>query len=226
VEKWLAAKIICVKFSMNKTRQIINDNKEKFSEFGYYHNVIDKIEENIEKMPDISIESCKALVEGLSKTILKKMGEVYIEKGRNADSPNNLLKKTLNILSKYSNIDMVFAQTACGLLLRISEVRNERGDISHGKASPKEFVSDQDLAESVMHMTDGIVFYILKVYFKVGLSFVDEIKYEDNDEFNQFLDGENVLDGVSYSKALFDQDMVFYKDLLSSYLSDKEQENI
>lgn len=221
MEKGFDATTICL-ITMDKTRQIIDKYKDIFPEFQYYHGVIDKIEENIDTMPDVSIESCKTLVEGVSKTILKKFDIQYIEKGRNADTPNGLLKKVLDELSKYSSIDAVVCQTSCSIVHRISELRNERGDISHGKLSPKDINSDKYLAEAIKHITDGVIRYVLNIYFTIDFPSLDEVKYEDNQDFNQFLDDGLNLD-ISYSKALFDQDIVFYKEQLNNYLSEKEE---
>jgi hypothetical protein len=206
---------------MDKTIKIINDNKERFSHFVYYLNLTDKIQENIELLPDISIESCKSLIEGISKTILKTLNVAYIEKGRNADSPDNLVKKVIDELSKYSNIDTVFSQGICSFVKRISEVRNERGDISHGKAAPKDVNSDVRLAMMVAHLTDGMVEYILKIFFGYDWSFVQVVKYEDNVNFNEFLDSQYELEGVIYSQALFEQDFTAYNEKLKNYLADR-----
>lgn len=208
---------------MDKTRQIIIKNKEKFEHFGYYLNILDKIEENIYIMPDVSIESCKSLFEGVSKTILKSLNESFDEK---TDSANKLLKNAINTLSKYSNcFDDVFVQNVCGLVSRISDIRNERGDISHGKPAPKEINSDSNLSEMIVLVTDGTISYILNIYFNSVLPDFSDVNYEQNPIFNDFLDNEKELDGVVYSKALFDQDFISYKEQLRNYLSEKEDED-
>ncbi len=211
---------------MNKTRQIISDNKIEFPEFGYYHNIIDKIEENIIKMPDIAIECCKSLVEGISKTILIKLGISYSEVGRNIDSPKDLLKKVLNSIPIAAAHDPELVTRICELISRMTEIRNKRGDISHGRASPKEIDSDTNLAKFIAHVTDSTLCYLLEIYFSTDLSYLEEIKYDDNIEFNNFLDGQYELIGVTYSKALFDQDAISYEEQRNNYLSNKEEENL
>lgn len=223
MEKGLNAAIICLNVFMKKTRQIINDQKSKFPEFQYYHNILDKIEENREKMPDIAIESCKALVEGVSKAILKKLLVPYVDKGSRAETPRGLLKKVLDNIPGVGFHDPEFVCRTCELVARMTEIRNERGDISHGRFSPKEIESDKNLAEFIAHVTDGTIYYLLKIYFNADLSYLDEIKYEDSPEFNQSLDDDHQIDGiVLYSKALFDQDLTFYKEQLSEYFSENE----
>jgi len=207
---------------MDKTREIINKNEEKFPEFIYYLSIIDKIEDNIFIMPDVSIESSKALIEGVSKTILKRIDKTYTDKGSN-ESASSLLKRSLGALSDYyEDLDVAFTHFSCSFINRTCEIRNERADISHGRFSPKDINSDVYLSESVAHITDGIVSYILKIFFSIDWTCLDNIKYEDNEDFNDYLDEELELDGIIYSKALFDQDPAYYKEKYNNYLSNKE----
>ena len=101
---------------------------------------------------------------------------------------------------------------------RLSELRNERGDISHGKAVPKKFVSNVETAKMVMRVTDSILTYILSAYFSIDLSYTEKIAYEDNPEFNDILDESYCLEGIVYSQALYDQDYDSYEEQLRDYL--------
>jgi hypothetical protein len=51
---------------------------------------------------------------------------------------------------------------------------------------------------------------------------IKELEYEDHPEFNEWLDNENPIANLSYSKALFDQDQVAYEQELENYLDAKE----
>ena len=224
MEKRSDAAIICLNIFMKKTRQIIDDYKAGFSEFQYYHNILDKIEENREKMPDIAIESCKSLVEGVSKTILNKLKVAYSDKGVGADTARNLFKKVLDSIPSAVSCDVEFVDKICALITRMTEIRNKRGDISHGRLSPKEEESDKSLAEFIAHVTDGTIYYLLKIYFTADLSYLEEMKYEDSPEFNQSLDENYQLDGiVSYSRALFDQDLTSYRVQRDEYLFNEKE---
>jgi hypothetical protein len=211
---------------MNKTRQIINDNKDDFPEFQYYHDIIDGIEENISKMPDKAIESCKALIEGICKTILKKLKVLYSEGGRGADEPRELMNKVLNSFSQFIPHDPEFISRTTALVGRMSEIRNKRGDISHGRPSPKEEESDKELAEFIMGIADYTIYYLLNIYFNADLSSFEDVKYEDNVDFNEYLDDMYEVENIIYSKALFDQDPAAYGELLNNYLDEKEQERL
>jgi len=110
------------------------------------------------------------------------------------------------------------------MIARLGELRNERGDISHGKAVPKKYISSRESAKMIMHVTDSIVTYILKLFFSIDLSYKDEIQYKANPEFNDFLDESYPIEGIIFSEALFDQDNVAYVEQLQDFLNDMEQE--
>lgn len=211
---------------MQLTRQTIDAYSTKFPEFQYYHKILDKIDENAVEMPDVSIESCKSLVEGISKTILIKLKVPYSEKDRNADTPRDLWKKVLDNLPVSTSYDSEFVSRTCALVTRITEIRNKRGDISHGRPSPKEIESDVRLSGFIAQVTDSLVSYLLETYFSLDLSYLEKINYEDEIEFNQSLDDIYPIDGViSYSKALYDQDQVSYEEQLLNYKSQREAAN-
>ncbi len=207
---------------MDKTRQIINKYKDEFPEFDYYISILDEIDNHTSTMPDISIEACKSLIDGISKTILSKLQIVYIEKGRNLESSASLLKKTLNALATNSDFDLVYTQSSLSLVNRIAEIRNDRGDLSHGRATPKLSSSTSDMAELVSDVCDGVVCYLLKIVFATDWSYLNEIKYEDNMAFNDELDANNIAQGIIYSKALYDQDIISYKEQMKNYNSEQE----
>lgn len=209
---------------MNRTREVIEKNEEQFSEFEYYFQIIDVVEKNLITMPDIAIESCKSLIEGISKTVLRGLGIAYNDRGRNADSPYALFKKATQKLQDYVLVDIEFIQSTSGIIERMTKLRNERGDISHGKAAPKVEQSDKQLAQFIAHITDGIVGYVLEKYFEVNIPDQPITRYEENEEFNIFLDESNPVQGVSFSKALFDQDPISYQEQLNNFLSEKQEE--
>lgn len=210
---------------MEKVREIIEVNRINYSEFTYYLNIIDKIEQNVQLMPDIAIESCKSLIEGISKTILNKLGVAYSETSRGVDTPYTLFKKAVTELKKYSDIDTDFLQPASGMITRMTDIRNKLGDISHGRSSPKVVQSDEELATMIAITTDGVMSYVLGKYCGATLPDVRLIEYKDNPEFNSYLDESQETEGITYSKALYDQDPNSYLEQLNNYLSDKEGEN-
>lgn len=207
---------------MNLTKTLIEENSNRYKNIEYYFSIIEIIEQNISSNPDVAIESCKSLFEGLSKFILKQLDKAYDKKTINKMDFQPLFKKALEKLADFSeNIEIDFVKRANSLVHNLGDVRNKRGDISHGKLSPKEIFSDKEFSMLVVHLTDGLAFYILKNFFSV--EYEEEIEYSDNESFNDYLDEINYIDGISYSKALFEQDNVAYIELLKEFLSEDDE---
>lgn len=209
---------------LQHTRHIIKTHSVTHAEFEYYFSVIEKIEENYAMNPDISIESSKSLIEGVSKTILLRLETTQTESKVNAMDFPELFRNSCWSLQRHGSFEVDFVHRSASLIQRMAEIRNERGDISHGKSAPKTIVSTPESAKMIMQITDSIVDYMLDAFFKIDLSFKEELKYEDHEEFNLWLDDQNQLNGVSFSKALFDQDSVLYEEELENYLAFKEEE--
>ncbi|MBL7047616.1 MAG: abortive infection family protein [Candidatus Marinimicrobia bacterium] len=200
------------------TRDIINRHLSTHSEFEYYTTIIDKIENNFINNPDISIEACKALIEGICKTILLKLENSFTLKIVNSMEFPELFKKACLSINRFCPFEIDFIHRTSSMICRMAELRNERGDISHGKSAPKEVTSTKESAKMIMHVTDGITSYILGSFFKIDLTYKEEIQYDDYPVLNEMLDEENPLDGISYSRALFDQDNVAYMEQFSNIL--------
>ena len=187
----------------------------------YYHSHLTLVESYIEEKPDISIETCKALIEGISKLALHLLAQEPIDSHRN-ENLDDLFKRSLSELQKgrgYSDVDLI--KRLVSVVKYIGEVRNSHSDISHGRASLKDQVNDADFAELVIGVTDSLCTYMLR---RLDILSEKEILYDDNQEFNDYLDGQYPLDGVVlYSKALFDQEFETYEIELGDYMIEKEQ---
>jgi hypothetical protein len=210
---------------MRQTKDILELLEGRYSNIDYYQSIIQKIEENVESHPDISIESCKALLEGLSKFIWKQIDNSYDALVADKMDFHPVVRHAMTKLADLNeDIELDFVNKVNKLIVSIGEVRNKRGDISHGKLSPKEYFSDSQFAQLVMNITDNMLYYILHSFSKVTV--IKELEYEDNLDFNEWLDNENPFGSLSYSKALFDQDTVAYEEELQNYLETKETVNI
>jgi len=186
-------------------------------------NVLLKIEENVNTNPDIAIESSKALIEGISKFILKQIDTNYDSITIDKTDFHPLVKQAMSQLSRFNeDVEIDFINKANKLIVSIGEVRNKRGDISHGKLSPKENFSDEHFSNLVVSMTDSLLFYILNCFSNIEIQ--KELEYEDNPEFNEKLDIDNDFGFLSYSKALFDQDIEAYKQELLEHQDELETE--
>lgn len=206
---------------MKQTKDILKALESRYTNIDYYQSIIQKIEENVESHPDISIESCKALLEGLSKFIWKQIDQTYDALVADKMDFHPVVRQAMTKLADLNeDIELDFVNKVNKLIVSIGEVRNKRGDISHGKLSPKEYFSDSQFAYLVMNITDNMLYYVLHSFSKV--SPIKELEYEDNPEFNEWLDDQNQIGNLSYSKALFDQDKVAYEQELENYLENKE----
>lgn len=88
---------VCV--VMKKTKAIISANLEKHSHFEEYFKIIDIIRANEFDNPDICIESCKALIEGISKTIIVNLDNTKTPENIDDDKLSKLFKKSIILLS-------------------------------------------------------------------------------------------------------------------------------
>jgi hypothetical protein len=210
---------------MQLVRTLITENNEKYEHFGYYEGIIDVIEQHAATQPDVCIEGCKSLIEGVSKSILKSLDATFNQEEVDGLNFQPLFKRALQKLAEHKEeIEIDFIHRAVALIQILGEIRNKRGDISHGKLAPKELFSYAQFSKLVMQMTEGIVFYVLEQFFSIDLSYKEEIKYEDNMEFNLWLDESNPMGNLSYSRALFDQDNVSYFEELLEYQTEQEEE--
>ena len=201
---------------MKQTKDILKSLESRYTNIDYYQTIIQKIEENVDSHPDICIESCKALLEGLSKFIWKQIDLSYDALVADKMDFHPVVRQAMTKLADYNeDIELDFVNKVNKLIVSIGDVRNKRGDISHGKLSPKEYFSDIQFAHLVMNITDNMLYYVLHSFSKVSL--IKELEYEDNPEFNEWLDNENPIGNLSYSKALFDQDPVAYEQELKNH---------
>ncbi|MBC7524101.1 MAG: abortive infection family protein [Flavobacterium sp.] len=206
---------------MKQTKDILIALESRYTNIDYYQTIIEKIEENVESNPDISIESCKALLEGLSKFIWKQIDLSYDALVADKMDFHPVVRQAMTKLADFNeDIELDFVNKVNKLIVSIGEVRNKRGDISHGKLSPKEYFSDSQFSNLVMNITDNMLYYVLHSFSKVSV--IKELEYEDNIEFNDWFDNENPMGNLSYSRALFDQDQVAYEQELENYLDAKE----
>lgn len=212
---------------MKQTSEILKSLESQYFNIDYYHTIVGIIEENVIVNPDIAIESCKSLFEGLGKFIILNtdnslsFGIVDNFKFKRA------ISKAVELLEKKDpEFESDFSKRLLEVLDFLGNVRNDRGDISHGRLAPKPVKSDSHFSSFIMTLTDSFASYLLISFSRVSVS--KELKYDDNAEFNEWFDSENPLGNLSYSKAMFDQDPVAYEQELEDYFNDKEtrEENV
>ena len=181
----------------------------------YYDSLLDVVEAYIEEKPDITIETCKSIIEGISKLVIHLLKQEPLHTLNSLDF-QELFKKALSELMQDSkSFERDLTNRLGSTVHRLGELRNDHGDISHGRASVKEQINDADLSEMVIGVTDSICTYMLR---KLDQLTDDELQYDENEEFNNYLDDLYPLDGkVRYSKALFEQEPQTYAMQFGDY---------
>ncbi len=188
----------------------------------YYQSHFDLVENYIDEKPDITIETCKALIEGISKLSLHLLNQEPLD-SHNDEKFQVLVKRALTELQKgrgFSDADL--CKRLSGVVHYIGEVRNEHCDIGHGRASLKDQVNDADFADLVVGITDSVCTYMLR---RLDMLAEKVIEYDDHPEFNAFLDEQYQLPGkILYSKALFNQERETYEIELADFLLESDPE--
>lgn len=198
---------------MQTVKDLIQRYSSSHSEFLYYVPIIEKAERNEIEHPDIAIECCNSLFQGISKTIVHKLDPNCDKKKFEEEHLPTQVRKALSCLKVNDDVlEDDFVRRGVSLALAIGTLRNTRGDISHGRAVPKELQSDRSLSRLVLNMSAALLRYMLASFFALQPPVEDQISYDANPDFNASLDEEYPLSGKPlYSLALYQQ---YYEDYL------------
>lgn len=212
---------------MEKTRAVITANLSSFKEFEYYFSIIEIAEESVNKKPDVTIDCCKSLIEGISKSILITLDSNYNKNNKLVDGVKalKLFDKAIKLISKYDQSligkETEFLSKSRELVEIIINIRNDRGEISHGKFAPKsnEIISTSEFALFVINLTDSIISFMLKILFQIDIPKIGRIAYDDKKmkEYNIWLD-ENTdfpIKKAKYSQLLYENDPDEYESRYS-----------
>lgn len=218
---------------MQRVAKLIKEYQEEFPDCAtYYLPLIGKARRNLNKHPDITIETCKALLEGISKTVL-----IYTKKEWDRHRIENMrfVPLVTHAMQDLRENDDVIEDEFKSHVVRFSQslatIRNHRSDISHGRGAPKADQSTDRFANLCFRTTEAIAHYLLESYFDLRTRKPEEeeveqseegeellpggipdIDYDDNPEFNDELDASFPLDGkVLYSYALY---RLYYEDYI------------
>ena len=120
-----------------------------------------------------------------------------------------------------SDVVEIALPRACSTVARIAgEIRNARGDISHGKAVPKELESDASLARLALDVTEALTRYLFAHLIRLDDK---EILYSEFPELNAELDELGPKIGLThYSRLLFEHDFPAYEGAVDRYNSERE----
>ncbi len=206
---------------MKKIKELIYE-KESFGELKLLLIQLEKFikEDNY----NASIETSKAVIESICKTILKQLN-INIQK--NIKFPK-LVKIVLNnspFLKELEKEDKESTKKIIGSILTLSNsianLRNNYNFISHGQG-PSFKLSNKRISELCLQSTELIGSFLLDIHLNyTPPSYYNEVRYEDHEDFNRWFDEQNSnLKIGKYeflpSKVLY-TDIEFYKQELQSF---------
>lgn len=194
----------------------------KYSKWSGLDTQINRIEYQLESDLAAAIGTAKSLLESVCKTIL----DLEEEKYTNYDNINKLSKNTIKALG-VENPDLVsqFGNAIVTAISNLSEIRNKIDDSSHGKSLVIQQQNINEITASfLIHSTESIACFLISFYEnKNSYNYIDKIKYENLENFNNYLDDEHGdvhIAKVPYltSEALFAIDRTAYNDEYQKYL--------
>lgn len=208
----------------------IKENINKVPSLQAYNHHVSTIEETVDTNPELAIEVCKSLLEGICKTILTNQGVDY----SSVDKFQKLVKLTIEKIydgtaEKEDLLDLGTRVTS--VAHKIGEIRNKASFASHGQDIDHPKLSST-LSSFMFYVTDAMGGFILSYYLQYSLNTSVRIKYEDCAEFNDAFDSEHTIRlgdiVISASEALYNQDYqayaMAYQEFTISKIEDMEEQ--
>ena len=202
-------------------QKIIRENSQRHREFISAQSIINRIKKESTESPAVALESCKSLIESIAKTILDLMPDASTGYTNRTDF-HQLCKIVIEEVADKSQADghyLGVLLTFPNMMRVIGQVRSSAGEISHGQSYVDKEEITEELSLLVIGITDVFCAHLLEMFFRqVPVIII----YEEEVEFNAWLDEENPMYlGISYSRALYDQDSVAYEESLHDYFNEE-----
>lgn len=194
---------------MKTVIDLIKSNSDRYPEFSEYIPNITEAVNLVNTRPDRSIENCKALFEGLSRSLILRLDKESDRKMFNRMPFEQQVTRAVVQLQRIETTTPSPISNLEPFVQMLQGIRNERGDVSHGRPAPKHDYSEQRLAEYILETTETYLKYMLLVFYdSPGIiresTELQTIRYEDHPKFNDWLDEENGPRGeFLYSECLF-----------------------
>lgn len=185
------------------------------------------VEKNREVDPNVALDGAKSLVENISKTILVDKG-IVCDQNWSVQKVVKTAFESLPVFKKITQEELESAKSVIGsfenIVRVLGEFRNSHGFFAHGRDIQSEKF-DQYLVELVISSSDLISSFLVICHAE-DLKDRSRIYYEENDEFNRYIDESSeegvVVRGIqlSPSRALY-SDIEAYKEELLSFINEK-----
>jgi hypothetical protein len=207
---------------MDSLEALVKRHIKEFPDFQYYGafgEFISAIESYHQDLNmGVSSDCCNSLLQSICRTIITQIASVKVDELKDKRT-DELIKQAVKLLQKNDDIfERNFVSQLVKIGTHINDIRNSRGELSHGRHIPKELINDQDLSRLLREITESISRYLISSLFSFKLEQIKEepeiekdlIRYEDNPEFNEFLDEDYPYEGkLLYSQALY---TLYYED--------------
>lgn len=212
---------------MKKSRELISRHISEHQWLKDLESLLTQIDHQSNQCGDTLIECSKSFIEAIAKNTIIKLKPDEKVKDINTANLGELFKKTRIAICEHSSIERLMPISDVELffsalnkwMLFIGQIRNNVGEVSHGKILPKGYSIDLELAKVFSEIVDRFAYIVLSMLLEIDLSYTQNYKYEDYLEFNEYLDEQYELpNGLIYSKALFEQDYDAYSEELDNYL--------
>jgi len=227
VEKRLVTADVCIGSVMKKSRELISRHAFEHKWLQELKKLLDQIDQQTNQCGDTLIECSKSFIEAIAKNIILKLRPHENPKDINLLDLGRLFKKAKECIYEHSAIENVMPKSdienyfsALNQWIRfLGEMRNNVGEISHGKILPKSYSISIELAQIIAQTTDRLSYILLLLLIQIDVAYTQSYIYEDYPEFNDYLDDQYELpNSLSYSRALFEQDYDAYSEELDNYL--------
>ena len=182
---------------------------------------VEIIQQNVHTNPTLCVETCKALIEGICKTILTNKNRAFSSSVTFSGLVRDTITSTLNTDEPYRSDIVDLTRRITGVADKLGSIRNNTGFISHGMdvLNPR---LTETLSLFACKITDTIGGFILRCYSNNRSQNTDHrIHYEDCKPFNEYFDSLNPLPfGLSASLASKEQDYEAYRESYLEYLNE------
>ncbi|CAI3161649.1 Uncharacterised protein [Acinetobacter baumannii] len=212
---------------MKKSRELIAQYSSEHQWLQELERLLTHIDQQSDQCGDTLIECSKSFIEAIAKNAIIKLNSNEKIKDINEAKLGDLFKKTRKAICEHSSIEKLMPISEVELffsalnqwMLFIGKIRNDIGEVSHGKILPKSYSIDLNMAQIFSEIIDRFAYIILLMLLEIDLSYLQNYRYENFPDFNEYLDDQYELpNGLSYSRALFEQDYDAYSEELDNYL--------
>lgn len=214
---------------MQNSKKLILLHSDKHEWLLQLDRLLGQIESQQNSCGDSLLECSKSFLEAIAKNVIIKLNPNERVKEINLLDLGRLFKKAKECLIRFPEIEKVMPMSdienffsALNQWIRfLGEMRNNIGEISHGKILPKTHSLDIEFSRIINQITDGFAYLLISLLIQIDISYTELYKYEEYSEFNEYLDDQfDLPNNLSYSKALYEQDYDAYSEYLDNYLDE------